>query len=325
MRNLVIRALPSVRLPFVVRYGAAFALVALAFLSRLALEEELRLYPLLLYVPVVFVTALLLGRGAAFFATCVSALAVFYTFAEMHGGFVVAPHQLLPLALFLAVGFGISLVVDALRFTVAELEDSERRRTLLFHELEHRSKNDMMMLASILRLQALNEPRPEAQAALRSAVARVDVAVAAQRRLREGSAAGSVDIGGYVQTLCAGLGDLLRGVRPIAVVVHAEQIELPASQAVTVGLIANELVTNALKYAFPGDRPGSVSVELGRRDGQLVLVVSDDGVGCPETAPAGLGSRLIQMLAAGMRGRVERARPDSGGCRVEVRLSLSDR
>ena len=72
-----------------------------------------------------------------------------------------------------------------------------------------------------------------------------------------------------------------------------------------VGLITNELLTNALKYAFPDDRAGTVTVRFSRDDGRFELVVADDGVGVsPETPPSGsggLGQRLIRSLASNER------------------------
>lgn len=73
---------------------------------------------------------------------------------------------------------------------------------------------------------------------------------------------------------------MLRDVRPIAVVVHSDKVEVTSSSAVSVGLIVNELATNAFKYAFP-DRGGTVKVSLSRQPFSLELIVEDDGVGCP--------------------------------------------
>jgi two-component sensor histidine kinase len=90
-------------------------------------------------------------------------------------------------------------------------------------------------------------------------------------------------------------------------------------QAVPLGLILNELLTNALKYAFPAEREGTISVRLERSGGELCLFVADDGVGLAENggegggAPAGMGQRLVRSLTQQLGGRVSiDSRPGEG-------------
>src|ERR687887_902436 len=119
---------------------------------------------------------------------------------------------------------------------------------------------------------------------------------------------------------CQYLGDALRDVRPIAVNVSAEQVLLRADRAVSMGLIVNELVTNSLKYAFADDRGGTINVVLRREsDGQLELVVEDNGKGCPEDVKEGLGSRIVRLLAQQLQSTITRAAVNPG-CRVSLTL-----
>ena len=119
---------------------------------------------------------------------------------------------------------------------------------------------------------------------------------------------------------CQNLGDALRDVRPIAVNVSAEQILLRDDRAVSVGLIVNELVTNAFKYAFPDDRSGAVNVILHRvSDGQLELVVEDNGKGCPQEVKEGLGTRIVRLLAQQLGSLVTRTAANPG-CRVSLTI-----
>lgn len=99
---------------------------------------------------------------------------------------------------------------------------------------------------------------------------------------RLGTAAGHrgfVELGGYLRAPCDGLGALLRDIRPIALRVNVPALELRSDQAVTLGLIVNELVTHALKRAFPGERAGTIDVQVSETDDGLRLVVADDGGG----------------------------------------------
>jgi two-component sensor histidine kinase len=108
------------------------------------------------------------------------------------------------------------------------------------------------------------------------------------------------------------------GLRPLALSVEAEAHTLDTERAVQLGLVLNEAVANALKYAFPEDRPGTVRVRFAREEEEFVLTVADDGIGLPTEgelsgallAPApygsGLGTRLLRALAAQLRGSFSR-------------------
>ena len=120
---------------------------------------------------------------------------------------------------------------------------------------------------------------------------------------------------GYLEQLCGHLADALRDVRPIVVKVDAAEIYLPAEQAVPIGLIVNELVTNALKHAFPDERPGAIEVLL-TRESELTLLVRDDGVGCT-LKREGLGTRLIRLLAQQLGANVAWEKPEVG-CLVRI-------
>jgi two-component sensor histidine kinase len=125
-----------------------------------------------------------------------------------------------------------------------------------------------------------------------------------------------IEIHQYLEELCKRLGDTLRDIRPIAVLVDSERMELASDRAVAIGLIVNELVTNAFKYAFSEERSGVVRVSL-KSGPKLTLVVEDDGRGCPDQASEGIGSRLIRLLVLQLDGTIARASAQPG-CRVTV-------
>jgi two-component sensor histidine kinase len=121
------------------------------------------------------------------------------------------------------------------------------------------------------------------------------------------------------------LGDLVASVRserPASVVLKTEIDSelLPTDQAIAMGLIVNELVTNALKYAFPRDTKGTVTVRLKRGPGELRLTVADKGEGLdPRHADSGLGGWLVEGFAQQLGGTIERESSSSG---TVVRLIL---
>jgi two-component sensor histidine kinase len=319
MENLLINLLPKERYSVLFRYFASVIIVGVACLLRIALSAEMQHYPVLLFIPAVFVCALLFDRGSGFFATIVSALLAAYFFIEPVGSFRIEPTEIVPLLLFIAIGFTISAVTEALRQTIRKLAQVQEQKSLLLEELGHRTKNDLMMISSVLTLQAKSQPDENVRAALDGAVARVSVIAQAQERLRGDRDGGLVELCGYLTDLCRGLGDMLRDVRPIAVLVDADKFEVDSSSAVSVGLIVNELVTNCFKYAFPDGAGGTVWVSFRAGDDSLEIAVADDGVGCPPAPALGLGSRLVRLLAGQMKGQVTQ-REVPRGCTVVVQI-----
>ncbi|MBY9064194.1 sensor histidine kinase [Sphingomonas yunnanensis] len=105
---------------------------------------------------------------------------------------------------------------------------------------------------------------------------------------------------------------MLRDVRPTAVRVQCPPLSVPSSLAVHVGLIVNELVTNSLTYAYPGERGGVIAVSVDQRGSELVLLVADNGCGCPDGVVPGLGSKLVRPLAKQLGGSVDRVPADVG-------------
>ena len=178
------------------------------------------------------------------------------------------------------------------------------------------------MISSVLTLQAKSQPEATAKAALKSAIARVGVIARAQDQLRGDMDGGVVALSGYLEGLCHSLGDVLREVRPIAMIVTSDHVQVSSSDAVSIGLIVNELVTNSFKYAYPESKGGTVNVSLSRSDGGMEIVVTDDGVGCPPSPTPGTGSRLVRLLAAQLKGIVTRDHAVTTGCRTVVRLPI---
>src|SRR3954454_4825507 len=181
------------------------------------------------------------------------------------------------------------------------LAEAVRERDGRLAEMSNRVKNDLHLVTSLLRLEAEGQRPPAARAALGRAGARVEAVTRVHALLCRGDGSGTVAVDRYLRETCAGLSELL-GVdgRHRALVVRAEAAVLPADTARSLGLVVNELVTNAFRHAFAADGPGTVWVELGRdAGGRLRLSVADDGKGLPDGTDTGdgLGLRLVVMTA----------------------------
>lgn len=318
METLLVKMLRRDRGPLWLRYFSSSVIVGVAALLRYAFGEWLQSTPYLLFIPAVFVCALTFDRGSGLFATALSAIAAYQFVPPEHDIW-----QRLPaLALFLVVGGSISLGTEALREVLRRLEIAERSNSLLLQEISHRAKNDLTIIISALSLQARSAKNQAVRDALDAAIARVGVVASLQESLcgfKEGT---RVDIGTYLRRLCTGLGDLLKDVRPIAIRLECDPIAVSGREAISIGLIVNELVTNSFKHAFPGNRTGAIEIEVAAIRSAVQIVVRDDGIGCPAAAASGLGSRLVELLALQHGGGVRRELANPG-CRVTAVLPMN--
>lgn len=204
----------------------------------------------------------------------------------------------------------------------AEADAAERLRrlladrTLLLDEVNHRVKNSLQQIASVVRLQARSVEHADAREALDKTLDRIMAVGRVHEQLyKSGDTVGAFDAGRYAETLARDLVDSL-GREDIELETMIEQAQLDLRQAVPLALILNELITNALKYGCPADRPSKITVRFGT-DGELYrLSVGDDGDGLPKdfspTAKRGLGMRAIEALARQLGGRFEIEQPASG-------------
>jgi two-component sensor histidine kinase len=317
-RRLTTRTQRTRRWPLWARLLATAAVVLTAFGLRGVLLGPGPGYPYLLAFPAVIVCGLAFGRGSAFLAVALSALLGGLLFvAPTDDLYVSDPRDAVALVLFLAIGTVIAAIVEDLHAAVHEATEVNQRlaaaeagQRVLRREAAHRRQNDLQRLISTLRLQAQASRDEAVRAALDEAIGRVQALARVDQGFeRGGDGHGAVDTRDLLTGLIA---DLRQSggaeLRPIAFEVLAEAHEVSREQAVSLGLVATELVGNALKYAFPEERAGTVSVGFRREGEHFVLIVADDGVGFDPAAPprgTGLGGRLVRALAAQLGGRVE--------------------
>jgi two-component sensor histidine kinase len=193
-----------------------------------------------------------------------------------------------------------------------------QERTLLA-ELRHRSKNDLQLILAMLVMQKRKQPDKELNNGLNLLMDRVAAIGMAHDQLAPGRVAGMVELSEYLTTLCGNLAQRRESVR---IEIAFAPTEMPHERAVPLGLVVNELVTNALKYAFPDDRSGRIEVlyEIAPL-GQGRLTVRDDGIGMGPPRPGGAGTELVRRLIQQIGGWVERKDQAPGTC-IEVTFPL---
>ncbi|QCO07266.1 GAF domain-containing protein (plasmid) [Azospirillum argentinense] len=189
------------------------------------------------------------------------------------------------------------------------IAEVEQQKTLM-RELLHRDKNDFQLIMALLVTQMSKQLGPDVKQAFRHVADRVAAISMAHDQLSIRPETGTIDMGDYLQALCGNFAHRREGVQVEA---RCEHAELVRERAVPLGLITNELVTNAVKHAFPSG-PGTVRVEftVDHDTEQGCLTIADDGVGMGPPRPGSAGLRLVQSLAAQVGGTVQQNSPGHG-------------
>lgn len=196
------------------------------------------------------------------------------------------------------------------------------RQRLLLRELNHRVKNSLSIVSSMLSLQAQANPADASlQHQLRKAASRVGTVARAHERLYKTADVTQLDIGAYIKDVCA---DLPTDAG-ISILVEAPAgINLPTDRAISIALVVVELVTNATKYAY-ADGQGVVRVSLSQGDDGLVVAVRDDGRGLPAgftpVSSKGMGMRIVGALKKQLNAELS-FQPLDKGTLVELRVPL---
>lgn len=211
---------------------------------------------------------------------------------------------------------------EAVARRTLELRQALDKQTVLLHEVDHRVKNTLQVISSLVLLKARRIPDPSAQRALHAMAERITALATMQRLLHSSGDVSRLDLAAFVADLWD---DLMSAVEPgrIALRLEVEPTRVLAAKATPIALLVNELATNALRHAFPDGRGGTVAIAARRLDRTLRLSIEDDGIGLggQPAPPEGFGRTLIDMLVRQLRGRLawEDAQP---GTRVVVDMPL---
>jgi PAS domain S-box-containing protein len=190
--------------------------------------------------------------------------------------------------------------------TLASLHEKEA----LLKEIHHRVKNNLQIVSSLLNLQADELNDPNLTRAFTETRHRVRSMALLHETLYQSENLARIDLPCYLASLCQ---QLFRSygtdTEHVALQLEVREKHLDLDRAIPCGLIINELVSNALKYAFPGQRRGTIRVEVSRDDSSYHVVVGDDGVGLPGALDwrkaSTLGLRLVRDLAQQLNGAIE--------------------
>ena len=206
-----------------------------------------------------------------------------------------------------------------------EVRAARDRAEAMLREVNHRVGNSLQLVSSFISLQ-LRQLRDEpARLALRDAQVRIDAVAQVHRRLYTSADMAVVALDEYLQGL---VDELAQSLCPEpdspSILFRADPIRVNTDQAVSLGVVVTELVTNAVKYAYQPGHGGDIRVHVERRgDDRAVLTVEDDGPGMGDgkAKGTGLGAKIISAMAHGLKSRLE-IDPDHAGVRARMAFDL---
>lgn len=213
------------------------------------------------------------------------------------------------------------------RFT-SELEEQVRHRTesleaalhekvLLLREIHHRVKNNLQVIISLINLQVRTMEKSGATDILLDTQNRIRAMALVHEKLYQSGDLSRIDIASYLRALASQV-SAYYGIKKqkVTLALACESLSMDINRAIPLGLIINELVSNSLKHAFPGDREGTVTIRVERKDSRIECTVSDDGVGLPPgftvEESGSLGLRLVTTLAKQLHGEFGKVPKEKG-------------
>jgi Histidine kinase/Domain of unknown function (DUF4118) len=238
MENLLV-LLPSRPQSVPVRYGVTTLIMLVCFALQIGVEFQSGMFTFFLLLPGIFLASVLFDRGSGFYATILST-ALCYAVLSPSDSWLLPPQYLLPFLLFVLVGLALATISEAMRKALEKAVAAEQSAEVMLYELNHRIRNNLSMIVSILELQKRSQKEQGAKDAFTSAVSRIHIIANAHNHLLPKEGQSLIDMREYLTVGCQNLGDALRDVRPIAVNVNAAQILLRDDRAVSVGLIVND-------------------------------------------------------------------------------------
>jgi two-component sensor histidine kinase/CheY-like chemotaxis protein len=207
-----------------------------------------------------------------------------------------------------------------------EVRDAKDRAELLLHEVNHRVANSLALVAALVSMQAKSMVDPAVKDALAEIQGRISAIAGVHRRLYTSQDVRSVEISEYLESLVRDMEATLKEAGHASNVrLSAEPINVPTDKAVTIGVVVTELVTNAFKYAYPGDKGGEIRVQFRNAGpGKVELSVEDDGVGWTGSGPTqgtGFGTRIVNTLARGLESAIVYDKA-TAGCRASLEFEV---
>jgi two-component sensor histidine kinase len=202
-----------------------------------------------------------------------------------------------------------------------QIKESLREKEILLKEIHHRVKNNLQIISSLLSLQSDYIYDERDRALFTDSQKRILSMALVHEKLYQSINLSEINMQEYIKNLSE---DLLCSFcsdsDQVAISIHAEEVVVPIDTAIPCALLINEILSNSIKYAFPGNRNGKITISMNKTDGKTMLIIADDGVGIPDQIgfenSTSMGMMLISALSSQLCGTVHIDR--TGGTRFTV-------
>jgi two-component sensor histidine kinase len=213
-------------------------------------------------------------------------------------------------------------------FTEERLRAALREKEVLLEEVHHRVKNNLQVITSLLGLQARSIKDSATRIKFDESRYRIQAMAILHEILDESSSLAEIDFADYIQRLIAHLVRSYGAIGRIRTRLRLDRLSCHRDVALPCGLIVNEVLSNALKYAFPGGKAGEVQIDLRReQSGRVRLLIADNGIGLPSgfdwETPSTLGLRLVRTLARQIEANIQITGVNGTAVSIDFRDGLS--
>lgn len=208
-----------------------------------------------------------------------------------------------------------------------KLEVSLKEKEVLIKEIHHRVKNNLAVISGLFALQAMNMEDEKVIQVFNESQARIKSISTIHEKLYQTNLFTSIEMKSYLKDLLEDIRKTFKQAgKEIEIILNGDEVTLNVNQAVPFGILANELITNSFKYAFPGDLNGSITLDIRKKNRDVIFTVQDSGIGLPEDfekmREGSLGMTLIFSLADQLNGKVNWSSQE--GTHFELRFTPSE-
>lgn len=210
-----------------------------------------------------------------------------------------------------------------------QYEETLRRsltdKEVMLKEIHHRVKNNLQVVSSLLSLQTEFTDDPKLVSIIKECERRIQSMALIHKELYQNESIADADFQEYLNNLLVALVQSFGASRKVKYAVESDELKLNLDFAIPLALVLNELVSNSLKYAFPGERTGNINIGIARTARTLIIEVKDDGIGLPTgfniKESESLGLQLVGMLLGKLKADWNLVPSDTG---VHYRIELPD-